>query len=1521
MTLTNRTAPDDTAIRYEKMDENIEVSKPGRYYPDDYSTMIRINQQSQGLNGEIPKSLANIVEYYDDYKISTWAHEETERMQEKQIDYKHDEQIREETLKFDMLNADYDRRQHLLSDLDEAAEQAKATDGKVVDAVAGVLDQYAEPEGLSPAARRQWQSSFKQIGESAYKSARNTDYQNAYLQNKANINHMLEVTLAKVANGEMGAGQAFEAGLPELNTFREHMSPAEFEGYVNNMYDACVSMEASLYQARFREGNLKAEAATTNLRGLLSKYRNMTFIGTDTQGKEYKFSCSLSEQTQKQLLSVFNEVKNGGEGGSAVDVDMDVKGWEDAVGWKEFQEKGYTQQITGWTASQFNDNVKDILTTIQSSNLSDSKKYEKAKNIAEKAAILHGQLLIGELLPVYGKDTGRALQIALAKLNGDLNGSSTDFNNYELAIELGGKSMSIVVPPVMKDVSFFGQDSMANKAYWTKYKEGLDKLASFANGKPISVVVAQLDGRLSSKGLEAVGNFTRSNLIVGEGDNAVIAGNSKAVGKMKEYFDAWSIYPDLTPVLSDQMIEGLVKNINDTNLSPRDRLLMQKAIGASLADSKIGKNTFPDIANYIARTENKDAASIFTGLVLSQDNPDSRALFNYLADPKKEDTRKQNLETAKKNSELNKTIDNDVLYSEMNIDKKAGLYFQDLSTKVQMYIANESNPNKAYKQTMKKLLDPMFVSKDMIRGTGLQSRPFRYSPQMKVYNDLKDDSYLQLTMYHATSGVKQRLQSIGMNPQVTIYSDDQAGQFYFVLDGHRIKNLLPNQKGYLGSILNTPEAVKNPSFVGQYNTLNFISSRAAQDKEFRKKIMGLSMQLTPSDRKNLSKQPLSSQAMRMIKGTSDTRTLEELYGGGNQANKKIKAGFIAISATMSNEELMNKALERLNKPSIGKPGGAVQNMAPNSSPLLRVLTYTEPVAQFQYQDAYNQNVSRSRANIGTTIQQNIKGMPKGITGFAVNIPEEYGDMTEEEYDEMMMERMELTQDEMSPEAYKELVDYVTQSSSYAEKVNTADVSVPVTHAAVGDENYVDAYTNAAQAGFEVHDGYIPGATLDNYSPQRESEGQPTGFAVNVQTQPSASKVTVGLDGTRTKVPSKANYSYTKNDVMDLVDTYADVFGIPRRVAHALVKQESGYQPHVASKAGAYGPCQLMPATAKNLGVDSKDPAQNVWGGMKYLSAQFQSFGNWGLALAAYNAGPGAVNKYKGIPPYPETQNYVRNILKMAGFSPSGVYPVDFTLSGGNIKFIDNNTGMLSAKSMNDFAYMLKNSPGYGDKIQVVYTDRPELTQNKPEYEAFAKYRQMKAMHNKPLFVYKPGVNGFSVMLKNNDIKPGFHSNATAAIADSVVTKQTPFLPENDRDKVEALIDTFSSRYKSPFESSKEFFTNQFGLANLTPQEYADYGVTADVVGNPELQARVLNLEFQRALDILGTDYKAIYAIAGGNVMDSKGNVKSWREVKQDKEAYMKQWYIKPSENAHERDIANAFVESYNKYYGRLRGEI
>jgi soluble lytic murein transglycosylase-like protein len=116
------------------------------------------------------------------------------------------------------------------------------------------------------------------------------------------------------------------------------------------------------------------------------------------------------------------------------------------------------------------------------------------------------------------------------------------------------------------------------------------------------------------------------------------------------------------------------------------------------------------------------------------------------------------------------------------------------------------------------------------------------------------------------------------------------------------------------------------------------------------------------------------------------------------------------------------------------------------------------------------------------------------------------------------------------------------------------------------------------------------------------------------------------------------------DYRALASQIAAEEGIDPNLFLRLVNQESRFRPDAVSPKGAMGLAQLMPGTARDLGVDPSDPEQNLRGGARYLRQQLDAFGDPTLALAAYNAGPGNVRKYGGIPPFQETQNYVRTIL-------------------------------------------------------------------------------------------------------------------------------------------------------------------------------------------------------------------------------------------------------------------------------------
>lgn len=118
----------------------------------------------------------------------------------------------------------------------------------------------------------------------------------------------------------------------------------------------------------------------------------------------------------------------------------------------------------------------------------------------------------------------------------------------------------------------------------------------------------------------------------------------------------------------------------------------------------------------------------------------------------------------------------------------------------------------------------------------------------------------------------------------------------------------------------------------------------------------------------------------------------------------------------------------------------------------------------------------------------------------------------------------------------------------------------------------------------------------------------------------------------------------KGEYLEVAKAAARKHGVPEDLFLRLVQRESGWNPVAVSVKGATGLAQLMPATAEHLGVDINIAEENLEGGARYLRMMYDKFGTWELALAAYNAGPGAVEEHDGVPPFAETESYVKAIL-------------------------------------------------------------------------------------------------------------------------------------------------------------------------------------------------------------------------------------------------------------------------------------
>ncbi|WP_010302027.1 lytic transglycosylase domain-containing protein [Kurthia senegalensis] len=216
-----------------------------------------------------------------------------------------------------------------------------------------------------------------------------------------------------------------------------------------------------------------------------------------------------------------------------------------------------------------------------------------------------------------------------------------------------------------------------------------------------------------------------------------------------------------------------------------------------------------------------------------------------------------------------------------------------------------------------------------------------------------------------------------------------------------------------------------------------------------------------------------------------------------------------------------------------------------------------------------------------------------------------------------------------------------QSSNNASMTQafTQLLSAANTFAATAQQSGIDlsAVANLLGASTSLYNGstsaYTPASVQSTYA--------------TTQSQPAITQTAASTATTKaTASDSIASTSTGKATQYDAIIKKASVlYSIPEKMIKAVIQQESGFNTNATSSTGAKGLMQLMPSTAKYLGVnDSTNAEQNIMAGTKYLRQMLDKFGSYDLMLAGYNAGPGNVSKYGGVPPFKETQNYVSKIM-------------------------------------------------------------------------------------------------------------------------------------------------------------------------------------------------------------------------------------------------------------------------------------
>lgn len=196
--------------------------------------------------------------------------------------------------------------------------------------------------------------------------------------------------------------------------------------------------------------------------------------------------------------------------------------------------------------------------------------------------------------------------------------------------------------------------------------------------------------------------------------------------------------------------------------------------------------------------------------------------------------------------------------------------------------------------------------------------------------------------------------------------------------------------------------------------------------------------------------------------------------------------------------------------------------------------------------------------------------------------------------------------------------------------------------------------------------YLDQAYVDSLYEAQAKQAAEAAAATDTNTTDFATVLADTVDSTSSSTPVTAASSieYTNETLESIFQKASETYGVSVNLLKAIAKAESGFNQYATSKSGAMGIMQLMPSTAAGLGVsDAYDAEQNIMGGANLISQLLTKYnGDVSLALAAYNAGSGNVDKYGGIPPFTETQNYVSKIIGYLGGDVSVSVPASTTSS-------------------------------------------------------------------------------------------------------------------------------------------------------------------------------------------------------------------------------------------------------------------
>ena len=455
MSLSDRGAPQDTAILRENMEQTIDVRGPGRYYPEEYGGQIQAIRQRSEIIADVPKTLAGIVLNYNEHALDSWQNRKGVELYDKHLT---NQLLTENRRQQYDLEADidiYETSKKLQSDIFEARKKVSMRGGGAgaeEQAVAEVLEKYKDIYQDRPAYAQKWQNFYKETGLTSLAQARKADLETDMIKVDNILNNEFSTALYAVKGLEQNPDGTYKPTVNignALNTFVKNISPLVKNGQIpiNLLYNAMptwynqlVLGQAESYYQLFRDGDIDSDTLEGLLAGLREENLNAVASFTDengqplkdSNGKELAIDLSLDGKTQEELGKLYVDAKGGSDGGGEGIAKGAVDNFRKYVNWEEIQAKGYSNALLGMDSKELNNVFGSQSLAILKSTASDNTKAEELTNLYRDYRTCAMLIKVREAAQKMGKNASLIMTQIVSDIKSKLQTSreTTDWQNY-----------------------------------------------------------------------------------------------------------------------------------------------------------------------------------------------------------------------------------------------------------------------------------------------------------------------------------------------------------------------------------------------------------------------------------------------------------------------------------------------------------------------------------------------------------------------------------------------------------------------------------------------------------------------------------------------------------------------------------------------------------------------------------------------------------------------------------------------------------------------------------------------------------------------------------------------------------------------------------------------------------------------------------------------------------------------------------------------------------------------------------